>query len=667
MAAEKDRKPLRTPIELQYEVEARTADLRAANERLRQEIAARQENELRMRLALEASGAATWVIDYTSATEHFDARSSELAGLDATQADWPAGTFCKLLHPDDRERMQFVFNQTRAMVGPGPLVEYRILTTRHEVRWLQGAGIIQRNEQGEPERFIGVSTDVTQRKQAEAALAARTDELHQTFNATATGLMRCSRNLHYIAANPSYAEIAGVPLQQIIGRPIIDVMGREGFEKIRPYVERVLGGESVEYETPVPFRIGSTRLLHVAYAPWREADGSVSGWVASVTDVTARCEAEEKLKAASRHKDEFLAMLAHELRNPLAPIRNASELLERSLGRHPEAKMPLAILHRQTRQLTRLVDDLLDVARISEGQINLKKETIDIGAVLDQAVETIQPLVQEKLHRLNIRKPFSPVYVNGDLARLVQSLGNVLHNAAKYTDPGGEIEVDVEESNGDVTIAVRDSGSGIAPDLLPTVFDLFVQSRRTLDRSEGGLGIGLTVVKQLIQLAGGSVSVDSAGVGRGTTVTVHLPTVQPASAPDRENAPSTVPPRRILVVDDNEDAANSLAMMLQLEGHDVSTAYSASGALTAAQQLKPEVVFLDIGLPQMDGHEVARRLRAQYGSACPCLIALTGYGQPEDQARALTAGFAAHLTKPIDPQQWQQVLSANLASAATGT
>ena len=256
------------------------------------------------------------------------------------------------------------------------------------------------------------------------------------------------------------------------------------------------------------------------------------------------------------------------------------------------------------------------------------------------------------------------MYVNGDLARLVQSLGNILHNAAKYTDPGGEIEVDVEESKGDVTMAVRDSGSGIAPDLLPTVFDLFVQSRRTLDRSEGGLGIGLTVVKQLIQLHGGSVGAASAGVGRGTTVTVHLPTVQPASAPDRENAPSTAPPRRILVVDDNQDAADSLAMMLQREGHEVSTAYSASGALSAAEQHKPEVVFLDIGLPQIDGHEVARRLRAQYGSACPCLIALTGYGQPEDRARALAAGFAAHLTKPIDPQQWQRVLSSNLAPVA---
>src|SRR5262249_7660438 len=203
MAAENDRKPLRTSIELQFEVEARTADLRTANERLRQEIAARQENELRMRLALEASGAATWVIDYTSATEHFDARSCELAGLDATQTDWPAGTFCNLLHPDDRERMQLVFHQTRAMVGPGPLVEYRILTAGHEVRWLQGAGIIQRNAQGEPERFIGVSTDVTQRKQAETALAARTDEPRQTFNATATGLTPCNRNLHYLPANPA--------------------------------------------------------------------------------------------------------------------------------------------------------------------------------------------------------------------------------------------------------------------------------------------------------------------------------------------------------------------------------------------------------------------------------------------------------------------------------
>lgn len=509
--------------------------------------------------------------------------------------------------------------------------------------------------------WICVVVDLTERQRAE-------QELHQTFNATAIGLTRCSRDLHYLAANPAYAQIAGLPLNQIVGRPIGEVMGPEALQKIKPYIDRVLSGASVEYEGAVPFSAGGSRFLHVAYAPWRQADGSVSGWIASVMDVTARHEAEEKLTVASRQKDEFLAMLAHELRNPLAPIRNASDLLERYVGSNPQAKVPLAILHRQTRQLTRLVDDLLDVGRISQGQINLKKEVIDIGAVLDQAVETIQLLVQTKLHRLTIHKPFGPVYVNGDLARLVQSLGNILHNAAKYTDPGGEIEVDVKESNGELTIAVRDNGSGIAADLLPTVFDLFVQSRRTMDRSEGGLGIGLTVVKQLIQLHGGSVSASSAGIGCGTTVTMRLPTVQQPSAPEQKNAPSTVPPRRILVVDDNEDAANSLAMMLQLEGHEVSTAYSASDALSAVEQLKPEVVFLDIGLPRMDGYEVARRLRAQYGAACPRLIARTGYGQPEDRARALAAGFSAHLTKPVEPQELQRVLSGNPgAASATGT
>jgi PAS domain S-box-containing protein len=778
---------LRTPIELQAEVDARTADLRDANERLRREVAARSENEARLRLALEASGAATWVIDYTNAAhEQFDARACEFAGLDPGQKNWPAGTFRSLLHPDDRERMQLAFNETRANPGPGPLVEYRIVTAQSEVRWLQGSGIVQRNTLGDSDRFIGVSTDiterkrtesesqqysalielsfdpilvwalsdgivewnrgcletygysredaigrtshellqtrfpeplakileqletqgvwagelhhltrdgreavvesrwqlmriggqslvletnrdVTERKETEAALAARTAELHQTFNATATGLTRCSRNLEYIAANPAYAAIARVPLQQIIGRPIVEVMGPDGYEKIRPYIERVLQGESVEYEITVPFTGSGVRLLHLAYTPWREPDGSVSGWIASATDVTARHEAEEKLMAASRHKDEFLAMLGHELRNPLSPIRAASEVLERKVGTHPDAKAPLAILRRQTSQLTRLVDDLLDVARISQGQISLQRERIDIGSVLDQAVETIQPLVQQKLHRLNISKPFSPIYVNGDLARLVQSLGNILHNAAKYSDPQAQIDVDIKEARGNLTIVIRDNGRGISPELLPTVFDLFVQGRRTMDRAEGGLGIGLTVVRQLIELQGGSVSADSAGLGCGTTVTVQLPTVQPANAPDTEHPNLTPPPRRILVVDDNEDAANSLAMMLELEGQEVSTAYSAAEALRAVGEMHPEIVFLDIGLPQMDGYEVAQRLRAQYGSAGPRLIALTGYGQPEDRARALSHGFAAHMTKPVNLEQLQKLLAESPDRAVTAT
>jgi CheY-like chemotaxis protein len=390
----------------------------------------------------------------------------------------------------------------------------------------------------------------------------------------------------------------------------------------------------------------------------------VSGWVASVTDVTAWWKAEEGLKAASRQKDEFLAMLAHELRNPLASISNVSEVLKRAFASEPEVRGALAILQRQISQLTRLVDDLLDVSRIAQGRINLTKETIEIGTVINEAVETVQPLLRERSHRLNIREPTSPVYVSGDSARLVQSLGNILHNAAKYTDAGGEIDVDVQERNGNLTIAVRDSGTGIAAELLPNVFDLFVQSPRTLDRSQGGLGIGLTVVKRLIQMHGGTVSAKSAGSGCGSTFTIQLPTVPAPSVSESKDVHYTAPTRRVLVVDDNQDAANSLAVLLRLEGHYVSTAYGASDALSAVEQLKPEVVLLDIGLPQMDGYEVARRLQLRHARTCPRLIALTGYGQAEDRARALATGFSEHLTKPVDHEQLRRVLSGRLDAVA---
>jgi signal transduction histidine kinase/CheY-like chemotaxis protein len=369
-----------------------------------------------------------------------------------------------------------------------------------------------------------------------------------------------------------------------------------------------------------------------------------------------RKQAEEAV-VANRQKDAFLAMLGHELRNPLAPIRTASELLTRILGSQPDAQLPLAILRRQAQQLSQLVDDLLDVARVSQGLITIKKDVVEIGAVVDQALETVKPLVQEKSHRLSVHKPVSVLYVWGDHTRLVQSVGNLLHNAAKYTEAGGQIDVDVFGSDSEVVVVVRDSGGGIAPDVLPHIFDLFVQGPRALDRSQGGMGIGLTVVKQLIEKHGGTVRAASDGPGRGTTLTIRLPRAEPPIEDTSEDALASVPRRRILVVDDNADAARSLAMLLQLEGHEVKTAFSGPEALSTVTQAKPEVVFLDIGLPRMDGYEVARRLHLIHGAACPYLVALTGYGQPEDRARAQTAGFSVHLTKPVDPQQLRAVLS----------
>ncbi len=360
---------------------------------------------------------------------------------------------------------------------------------------------------------------------------------------------------------------------------------------------------------------------------------------------------------ANRQKDQFLAMLAHELRNPLAPICNASALLLRQSGDDPKQRAPLSMIARQSRQLTRLVDDLLDVSRIAQGRVELRHETLELGGVLDQALEAVQSLVQEKRHDLRISRPGEPLYVQGDRARLVQSVSNILHNAAKYTDAGGAITVEVSAAQEMIDVRVRDTGVGISPELLPHVFELFVQGQRTLDRAEGGLGIGLSVDKRLIEQHGGRVRAESPGPGQGSVFTLRLPRVAPPQK-DTPAPPSHVngSRRRVLVVDDNRDAADSLALLLEHQGYDVRAAYSAPEALQQARAFDPELMLLDIGLPQMDGYEVARRLRASGANGRMRLIALTGYGQAEDRKRALASGFDAHITKPASPDQLERLL-----------
>ena len=368
-----------------------------------------------------------------------------------------------------------------------------------------------------------------------------------------------------------------------------------------------------------------------------------------------RARAEAALREADKQKDEFLAMLAHELRNPLASISNAGELLTRTVTDGPLTHGPLALLKRQTKQLIRLVDDLLDLSRIARGRITLEETSVEIGEVIDQAVETVQALIREKTQRFFLAKAAHAVYVHGDRTRLVQALSNVVHNAVKYTDPGGEIHLETLESDAEVTIKVQDNGTGIAPALLPHLFDLFVQSERTLDRSQGGLGIGLSVVKRLIEMHGGSVQEASPGVGRGSTFTIRLPRIAPPHVRSDVKGTAHMSRRRILVVDDNVDAADSLAMWLTFNGHDVHTVYGATEALEAAARLQPEVMFLDIGLPAMDGYEVARQLRARTGQVPLRLIALTGYGQKEDRERSMAAGFDEHLVKPVTPETLETI------------
>jgi PAS domain S-box-containing protein len=381
-------------------------------------------------------------------------------------------------------------------------------------------------------------------------------------------------------------------------------------------------------------------------------------------DVTERRRAEEAIKDVNRRKDEFLAMLAHELRNPLAPIRNAAQLLNVHSSGKPEIEWARAVIERQTTHLARLVDGLLDVSRMVSGQITLRKKPVELAEVVRDAVETSRPLIRLRRHHLNVQLPEQPALLEADLTRLSQVISNLLNNAAKYTDEGGQIRLDAEVSNGVVTIRVRDTGLGIDPQLLPHIFDLFTQAERNPDRSEGGLGIGLTLVKRLVELHGGTVEAVSEGLGSGAEFIVRLPALASAGEQPLEKARNRVPVAapadarglRILIVDDNIDAADSIAMLLGMEGHETRAVHTARAALLAVPDFKPEVVLLDIGLPEMDGYEVARRLRAQNGKRRMRLVAVTGYGQPADRRRAHAAGFDEHMVKPVEPTALQDFL-----------
>ncbi len=381
--------------------------------------------------------------------------------------------------------------------------------------------------------------------------------------------------------------------------------------------------------------------------------------------------AEENLQEAARRKDEFLAMLAHELRNPLAPIRTAVEVIRRVAPPDPTLNMARDAVDRQVGHLVRLVDELLDVSRISEGRITLKKEQIELGKVIAHSVETARPLIEQRGQRLSVTLPRSPVWLFGDSVRLAQVVANLLNNSAKYTPEGGRIDIDVSTHEGEVRVEVKDDGEGIDAQLLPRVFDLFVQGQRSLDRSQGGLGLGLTLVKRLVELHHGRAEAESPGAGRGSTFRVYLPCL--TAVQDKVEKISSiqgrkpqVTGRRVLVVDDNADAAETVAAYLRLEGHETKVVTEGAEVLAAARVFEPQVVVLDIGLPGLDGYQIARQLRAQPNTREALLIAVTGYGREEDRQRAAAAGFDCHFVKPADPVEIQAAIDRGRKDQATG-
>ena len=445
---------------------------------------------------------------------------------------------------------------------------------------------------------------------------------------------------------------------------------------------RAATATGMEFETEYRLRRASDASWRWQLAralPNKDERGHVLGWIGTCTDIDdqKRIEAalrrsEERILDESRRKDEFLAMLGHELRNPLAPILGVVSVMKE---RDPDRCVrEVAIIERQARQMARLLDDLLDVGRITRGRVQLRKERVELATIVAHAIEVTMPLLEERGHTLVVDVACNGMAVDADPMRLTQVISNLVNNAAKYTKPGGKVTIVATRDDHELMLSVADNGVGIPADSLSDVFDLFVQGARSLDRAEGGLGIGLTVVKTLVEMHGGTVVASSHGPGRGSEFVVRLPAAPtagdalPALGPDQVPEPAPASCRRVLVVDDNPDVVTILSDYLTWKGFEVGVASSGTAALEAVRTFRPEAMLLDIGLPTMDGYEVARRLRSDPDNAATRLIALTGYGQQADRQRSYAAGFEHHLVKPVDFVQLLAHLNAPIddARAARG-
>jgi PAS domain S-box-containing protein len=493
------------------------------------------------------------------------------------------------------------------------------------------------------------------------ALRAAQDQLHLITDTMSALVTRCTRDLKYSWVSKPYADWLGRSRDQIIGAAIEDIIGAPAFKVLLPYHQRVLNGETVRLELEIDYQTIGSRWVNAVYTPTFRPDGQTDGWVGVVIDVDAQKRSEEALRVTDRRKDTFLAVLAHELRNPLAPMRNSIELLKRSEADSKTNQQARTTMERQLSHMVRLVDDLLDLSRINSDKLELQRQPVALAEIVSLAVETVRPLITDAGHELSIELPHEPLQLNADMIRLSQAFANLLNNACKYTDPGGRISLTAARENGLVVVAVRDNGIGIPLDLSPKIFEMFTQANQSIERRHGGLGIGLALVKRLIEMHDGEVSAGANPFGPGSEFRVTLPLVEaPNQIDDEANAPRIASnidaPLRVLVVDDNRDSAESLSLLLQMVGNDVSSAYDGEEALQMASTLKPDVVLLDIGLPKLNGYDVARQIRLEPWGSSAMLVAITGWGQAEDKALCREAGFDHHLVKPVDPDLLFQII-----------
>jgi PAS domain S-box-containing protein len=544
----------------------------------------------------------------------------------------------------------------------------RIQRPDGELRWVAFHGAAQPAQDGAPALILGVVSDVTTRTLTDLALLESRERFENIVSQAATGVVQTDAGGRITVVNNKFCEMLGYTRSELLGTPLLDIAAPDAVEPTLMALGKVAAGDAgVVVQKQFRRKDGSLMWASSSVSAVRSPTRELQGIVAIVVDISQDRAVEENLRQlaaglseADRRKSEFLATLAHELRNPLAPISTGLTVLKLG-GDSPAAVAKIRpMMERQVAQMVRLIDDLLDVARITGGKIELKKSRVDLKDVLAAAIETSMPFIENGRHALVVHQPDQALAMDADPTRIAQVLSNLLNNAAKYTPPGGRMVVTVTREDGQAVVAVADNGIGIPAESLSAIFVLFNQVHLHLHRAQGGLGVGLSLVRQLVEMHGGTVEAASPGHGAGTTLTVRLPLAQGAAAAAPAVPKLSAPHRRLrlLVADDNIDAAQALASMFALQGHDTRIAHSGVQALAIARAFQPQVSFLDIGMPEMNGYETALAMRKVASLEQTVLVALTGWGNDRDRNLSQRAGFDHHLTKPADAATIHGVLDA---------